>query len=141
MCSSSDLGPQLVGRNSLGICSPVQAVKLIPSPASCWTEYSVLLSSEAWPENPGKKRSRSNATLGQETKAAIVSTPPGQQHLHPSLRAWAMSSPQNRPRSVSVSVQLLGRINSLRPHGLQYARLPCLSPAPGVCSNSCPLSQ
>ena len=31
--------------------------------------------------------------------------------------------------------------NSLRPHGLQYARLPCLSPAPGVCSNSCPLSQ
>jgi len=31
--------------------------------------------------------------------------------------------------------------NSLRPHGLQHTRLPCLSPTPGACSNSCPLSQ
>ena len=31
--------------------------------------------------------------------------------------------------------------NSLRPHGLQHARLPCQSPTPGTCSNSCPLSQ
>ena len=30
--------------------------------------------------------------------------------------------------------------NSLWPHGLQHTRLPC-SPSPGVCSNSCPLSQ
>ena len=30
--------------------------------------------------------------------------------------------------------------NSLRPHGLQHTRPPCPSPAPGVCSNSCPLS-
>ena len=31
--------------------------------------------------------------------------------------------------------------NSLRPHGLQHARPPCLSPTPRVYSNSCPLSQ
>ena len=31
--------------------------------------------------------------------------------------------------------------NSLRPHGLQQARLLCLSPTPRVCSNSCPSSQ
>ena len=31
--------------------------------------------------------------------------------------------------------------NSLQPHGLQRARLPCSSPSPGVCSSSCPLSQ
>ena len=31
--------------------------------------------------------------------------------------------------------------DSLRPHGLQHARLPCPSPSPGACSNSCPLSQ
>ena len=31
--------------------------------------------------------------------------------------------------------------NSLRPHGLQYARPPCPSPTPGVCSDSCPLIQ
>ena len=30
---------------------------------------------------------------------------------------------------------------TLWPNGLQYARLPCLSPTPGVCSNSCPSSQ
>ena len=31
--------------------------------------------------------------------------------------------------------------DSLRPHGLQHARLPCASPTPGAYSNSCPLSQ
>ena len=31
--------------------------------------------------------------------------------------------------------------NSLRPHGLQQASLPCPSPTPGACSNSCPLNQ
>ena len=30
---------------------------------------------------------------------------------------------------------------TLQPHGLQHARLPCPSLSPGVCSNSCPLSQ
>ena len=31
--------------------------------------------------------------------------------------------------------------NSLQPHGLHHTRLPCPSPTPRVCSNSCPLSQ
>ena len=30
--------------------------------------------------------------------------------------------------------------NCLWPHGLQHARLPCPSPTPRACSNSCPLS-
>ena len=30
--------------------------------------------------------------------------------------------------------------NSLQPHGLKHTRLPCPSPTPGACSNSCPLS-
>ena len=29
---------------------------------------------------------------------------------------------------------------TLQPHGLQHTRLPCLSPTPRACSNSCPLS-
>ena len=29
----------------------------------------------------------------------------------------------------------------LQPHGLQHTRLPCLSPTPEACSNSCPLSR
>ena len=31
--------------------------------------------------------------------------------------------------------------NSLRPHGLQHSRLPCLLPTPRACSNLCPSSQ
>ena len=31
--------------------------------------------------------------------------------------------------------------DSLGPHGLQHPRLPCPSPSPRACSNSCPLSQ
>ena len=31
--------------------------------------------------------------------------------------------------------------DSLWPHGLQHAWLPCPSPAPGTCSNPCPLSR
>ena len=31
--------------------------------------------------------------------------------------------------------------NSLQPHGLRHTRLPCPSPSPRACSNSCPLSQ
>ena len=30
--------------------------------------------------------------------------------------------------------------DSLQPHGLQHTRLPCPSPTPGACSNSCPVS-
>ena len=31
--------------------------------------------------------------------------------------------------------------DSLQPHGLKHARLPCPSPTPGACSNPCPLSR
>ena len=43
--------------------------------------------------------------------------------------------------SWSVVVQSLIVSDSLRPRGLRHARLPCSSPSPGVCTNSCPLSQ
>ena len=48
------------------------------------------------------------------------------------------------PNCVPVSLLLFSHSvvsSSLRPHGLQHARLPCPSPCPRVCSNSCPLSQ
>ena len=31
--------------------------------------------------------------------------------------------------------------DSLQPHELQYTKLPCPSPSPGACSNSCPWSR
>ena len=41
------------------------------------------------------------------------------------------------------SVQFIRSVvsDSLRPHGLHHARLPCPSPTPGAYSNSCPSSQ
>ena len=42
-------------------------------------------------------------------------------------------------RSVQFSCSVMS--DSLWPHGLQQAKLPCPSPTPGACSNSCPLSQ
>ena len=44
---------------------------------------------------------------------------------------------------IEISVQFSFSVmsDSLRPHGLQHTRLPCPSPTPGACSNSCPLSR
>ena len=47
-------------------------------------------------------------------------------------KKWALSSVQFSHSVVS---------NSLRPHKLQHARPPCLSPTPGVYPNSCPSSR
>ena len=41
--------------------------------------------------------------------------------------------------SVQFSPSIMS--DGLQPHGLQHSRLPCPSPAPRACSNSCPLSR
>ena len=41
----------------------------------------------------------------------------------------------------SVKFRSSNMSNSLWPHGLQHARLPCPLPTPGIYSKSCPLSQ
>ena len=47
------------------------------------------------------------------------------------------------PISAVVFIQFSCSVmsDSLRPHGMQHTRLPCPSPTPAACSNSCPLSQ
>ena len=46
-------------------------------------------------------------------------------------------------QKVLCSVQFSRSVmsDSLRPHGLQHTRLPCPSPTPRACSNSCPSSR
>ena len=50
-----------------------------------------------------------------------------------------MEKSRKPPSSFQFSHSVMS--NPLRPHGLQNARLPCPSPTPQTCSNSCPLSQ
>ena len=45
----------------------------------------------------------------------------------------------NTAHSVQFSPSVVS--NSLQPYGLQHVRLPCSSPTPRACSNSCPLSR
>ena len=47
--------------------------------------------------------------------------------------------PKHQIPSVEFSCSVTS--DSLWPHWLQYARLPCPSPTPGACLNSCPSSQ
>ena len=42
---------------------------------------------------------------------------------------------------ISVQFSHSDASNSLRPHALQNSRVPCLSPTPEACSDSCPLSR
>ena len=59
------------------------------------------------------------------------------------LLRWQVGSlplaPPGKP-GTGNSVQFTQSGLTLRPHGLQHARLPCPSPTPGACSNSCPSS-
>ena len=57
--------------------------------------------------------------------------------LHQVARGLESFSPSNESVQFSNSVVS----DSLRPHRLQDARLPCPSPTPGACSNSCPSSR
>ena len=58
-------------------------------------------------------------------------------------RSWVYKTSTKISFTTLDSVQFSCSVvsNSLRPHGLQHARLPCPSPTTGACSNSCPSSR
>ena len=60
----------------------------------------------------------------------------------PCSRLWSLRISGSPVRTNEHSVQFICSVmsDSLWPHGLQHARLPCPSPTPGACSDSCPLS-
>ena len=58
-------------------------------------------------------------------------------HMH--AYGWLMLMYGKHRQSVQFSCSVMS--GSWWPHGLQHARVPCPSPAPGVSSNSCPLSR
>ena len=62
------------------------------------------------------------------------------QGSNPWLLNWQMNS--SLPSHLGSLVQFRHSVvsYSLRPYGLQHARIPCPSPTPGACSNLCPSS-
>ena len=89
------------------------------------TLESPLESKEIKPVNPNGNQPWIFLRTDAETEAPIL--------WPPDAKNWLISE---KKESKSLSVMS----NSLWPHGLQHTRLPCPSPTPGVCSNSCPLS-
>ena len=86
-------------------------------------------SHQKWGERPG-----SHSSL-----EVLEGTWPSQ-HLDFGLLA---SRTGREKKLLSVSDQYSSSVmsDSLQPHGLQHARLPCPSPTPRACSNLCPSSQ
>ena len=58
-----------------------------------------------------------------------------------SFLPWLLRNATSWSSVSSVQFSRSVMFDSLWPHGLQHARLPCPSPTPGACSNSCPSSQ
>jgi len=73
-----------------------------------------------------------------EYQTNIVPTNKGDVLQGPSPRAQSRAKKGELTTSIRFSHSVM--CDSLRSHGLQHARLPCPSPTPGVCSNSCPSS-
>ena len=69
----------------------------------------------------------------------------GRSTLRMYLLHWGQVSAPSKMEEVQCShfshFSRLVVTDCLQPHGLQHARLPCSSPTPRACSNSCPLSQ
>ena len=63
--------------------------------------------------------------------------------LLPTITKWTRVAHLQVVSDLFSSVQFSCSVmsDSSHPQELQYTRLHCLSPTPGVCSNSCPLSQ
>ena len=73
---------------------------------------------------------------------SVLSSPPAlglNLELCKTVKLFHKRAPWSNNQFSSVAQSCL--IDSLQPHGMQHARLPCPSPTSGACSNSCPLSQ
>ena len=93
--------------------------------------------------------SQSMGFFSQESLSGLPCPPPGNLP-DPGIKPESFTTPALACEFFTTSATWeapLGSFSSvaqscltLKPHGLQQARLPCPSPTPGTCSNSCPLS-
>ena len=86
---------------------------------------------------PGKHKGEGRYQLGSFPSPLALGQ--GLSHVGCTMRPSSGRS-GIQPSWLSV-VQSLKSCLTLQPHGLQYSRLPCPSPTPRTCSNSCPFSR
>ena len=85
--------------------------------------------------------------LNHEQMKRTILLIPGKNYFHPNplnfFCEFKIILENQRTDILMFSVQFSHSVmsDSLWPHGLQHAILPCPSPTPRSCSNSCPLSQ
>ena len=72
--------------------------------------------------------------------SAIKNTAAMNSHIQVFMWISVFISLGYRPQFSSVQFNRSVMSNSLQPYGLQHAMLPCPSPTPRACSNSCPSS-
>ena len=103
------------------------------------THSSILSWEIPWSEESGGLQSMGSQRVGRDLGAK------SQQHVVYILKSYnwkkAKSEEKTKAQRWILMFSRLVVSNSLPPHGLQYARLPCHSLSPGACSNTCPLSQ
>ena len=87
--------------------------------------------------SPGQNTGVGNLSLLQGIFPTHESNP-GLPHCRQALYQLTHKGSPKAFSSVQLSHSVMS--NSLQPHRLQHARLPCPSPTPGACSNSCPSS-
>ena len=118
-----------------------------------WKLFAII--KEIWgdPERPGAQEPLRvllglKTCLGTQTKdyALVRQEIGGPQYEHLESPPVDRYSRRGRRRSQTMPTKEMlfscsVMSGSLRPHGLQHARLPCPSPTPGACSNSCPSSR
>ena len=89
-------------------------------------------------ENHGKSQVKAEGSGSFESRRPSDYEPVSS-HLRESQREHALSVPL--PRITTQLSSVAQSCLTLRLHGLQHSRLPCPSPAPRACSNSCPSSR
>ena len=146
-------------------CSVVKNMPAVQEPQEMWVwslgqedppeeemtaHSSLLVRLVPWTEEPGGLESVGSQRVGHNWASEHVHT-----HFH-----WEPSNINIKCINIDRTVRLIHLLklacwelthleslfscsvmsNSLQPHRLQHTRLPCPSPSPRVCSNSCPLS-
>ena len=95
----------------------------------------------------GKKSIRVNKALESESLVLSLGSTASKSvdfvPLSPLGKVWTIEVSYSSVEVMIEYVQFSHSVmsDSLQPHGLQHARPPCPSPAPGVYSKSCPLSR